>query len=373
MSTEGAAPRERFPALDALRGAAAFAVLFYHLRSLSVPGLPDGGKNVFASGYLAVDLFFLLSGFVIAHAYGARLRETLTFRAFMTARFVRLQPVIAIGTLIGFVLALVQTVLKLDGAPGLFAITTGLPANLMLLPNIFVPWGIFLFNPPAWSLFYELIANGAYALGLSQKRRILLSGILPNATGFTAIGFISLSLSIIAFGDLDHGVVLGDWPVALSRITFSFPLGILIHGTRNRWMPHIPHVPAPAIIIVCMALLATDFSGILRACYDLLFVTIASPALVMLGAASTLSPRNAAAAEWLGNISYPLYGVHAPIKHLIEAMQFGIFLNKFFICVIVIVTISIFIMKIDNILQIYFRKLMTRRALELAPASNFPA
>lgn len=316
-----AAVNHRYPALDGLRGAAAFAVLFYHLRNLHAADAPAWAGSVFASGYLAVDLFFVLSGFVIAHAYGARLGASMGFRQFLQVRIIRLQPVVAIGTLIGFSVALSGRLLGFPDAPGLLAIVTSLPANLMMLPNVLVPWGIFLFNPPAWSLFYELIANGAYAAVMCRRQRTAAHYRAASHLVLfviTLAGLIGVVVSAAMLGDLDRGVVLGDWPVALARITFSFTIGLLLHRTRDRWLTKTPELAMPWLLAACLILLAPDVSSGARAIYDIAFVTLASPVLVMLAARSRLPGRWADWATWLGIVSYPLYAVHAPIKHLIE-------------------------------------------------------
>lgn len=316
MSIEGSAPSGRYVALDALRGGAAFAVLFYH----SAPHSPAmaGSPLRFASGYLAVDLFFVLSGFVISHAYGRRLQSGFTFRAFMTARFVRLQPAIAVGTLLGFFLAVWQRTMDLEGAPGYFEIATALPVNLLMVPDVFVPWGIFLFNPPAWSLFYELLANAAYGLrarpNLKPPLRFRSNVVLATLGG---LGWCGLVASIFEAGNLDHGVVLQDWPVALARIGFCFPLGMLIQHTRGSWMRHIPVVPLPALLAASLILLSMDFSGPGRMAYDLCFATLCAPMLVMLATVAEPGARLASFAEWLGMISYPLYALQAPVKHVV--------------------------------------------------------
>ncbi|KMS50943.1 hypothetical protein V474_05655 [Novosphingobium barchaimii LL02] len=313
----------RYLALDALRGAAAFAVLFYHLRHLKMPDGSASTWHAFDSGYLAVDLFFVLSGFVISHAYEKKLRASLSWSAFMIARFLRLQPVIAIGTLAGFAFALSQRLVGLESAPGLFAIATSLPANLLMLPNVLVSWGIFLFNPPAWSLFYELAANAVYAFGIRKHASELGEAETAKRTdrALTAIcfaGLAGLTASIVLVGNLDKGVVLDDWPVALARITFSFALGLLLHRSRRRWMPRVPRLPMPWLMLACLLLLAPQLNGASRGGYDLLFVLLLSPALVMLTSVTQPTSRQESAAKWLGMISYPLYAVHVPIKHVVE-------------------------------------------------------
>jgi peptidoglycan/LPS O-acetylase OafA/YrhL len=312
----------RYLALDALRGAAAFAVLFHHLGSTDAPGHITSGRIVFASGYLAVDTFFLLSGFVLSHAYCERLQRALSFRQFMIARFVRLQPAISVGTLIGFALALSQRLLDSQGAPGFFEIATSLPANLFMMPNVLLPWGIFLFNPPAWSLFYELLANAGYALAIKKlAARCRGTGAIDLALASICFaGFAGLIATLAIAGNLDKGVILDDAPFALARIVFSFTLGVLMHRKRRIWMPLIPRLPIPWLLAVCMALLALDFGEFSRSLYDFTFATIISPGLVMLAAVAEPSPGFAATAVWLGAISYPLYAVHAPIKHVIAAI-----------------------------------------------------
>src|ERR1700754_1815377 len=92
----------RYHTLDAMRGVAALSVLLYHWR----PQLP---WILFGSGYLAVDLFFLLSGFIIAHAYDEKLAKGLGFLDFLALRLMRLCPMLAFGTAIGFALLAVQS------------------------------------------------------------------------------------------------------------------------------------------------------------------------------------------------------------------------------------------------------------------------
>lgn len=314
MSTDKASPA-RFATLDALRGVAAFAVLFYHMRTLKGGG--EALMPAFASGYLAVDLFFLMSGFVISHAYAKRLCGHMTVGTFMKARFVRLQPVIAIGTLLGFAVAVYKRSFELEGAPGILEIATTLPTSLLLLPNILVPWGIFLFNPPAWSLFYELLAGALYATSLRSSwlrhRYVLPAGSALLLTSGTALVFSALRL-----GSLDHGSVLQDWPVASARIAFSFMAGVLLHATRSSWLHRLPSIPTGWLMAACILSLMPPVTGRDRIAYDILFTLVLSPALVMLGTASTAKPHMQRVANILGMLSYPLYAVHAPVKHAFE-------------------------------------------------------
>ncbi|MBF7014666.1 acyltransferase [Novosphingobium resinovorum] len=360
MSTEDTVAPQRFAALDALRGIAAFSVLFYHLRTLAALGRPAAAGSLFASGYLAVDFFFVLSGFVIAHAYGTRLREGMGLREFLVMRFVRLQPVMAIGTLIGLSLALSRSLFSPDQGPGLFAIVTGLPANLLMLPNVFVPWGIFLFNPPAWSLFYELVANAIYAARLTRTRRSSARKTAIGLLCWMVLGLAGLLLSVVIFGDLDHGVVLQDWFVALSRVSFSFSFGVVLDGTRRYWVPKVPCISTPVLLMICVLILIPDFDGRARAAYDLAFVMIFSPLLVMLGAKSIPSPANRAILDWLGAVSYPIYALHAPIKHVMEAISNFQYTLTLPLCALFVVISASIITKIDSISRNYANKFIDK-------------
>ena len=133
-----------FPALNAMRGLAAIAVVIFHAHPLF-------GAQIAPSGYLAVDLFFVLSGVVIAHAYAARLNAGMRVAAFMKIRVVRFMPFYLLGLAFGLVLA---TALLFAGSSD--ALSTDKLAIALLLALLFppVPFGgdIFPLNVPAWSL-----------------------------------------------------------------------------------------------------------------------------------------------------------------------------------------------------------------------------
>src|SRR6185437_6209521 len=89
------AGRHAYATLDGLRGVAALAVVLYHYAS----------DLIAPHGYLAVDLFFAMSGFVIASAYEAKLKDGLDVRGFLGIRAKRLAPLWMLGAIVGFVLA----------------------------------------------------------------------------------------------------------------------------------------------------------------------------------------------------------------------------------------------------------------------------
>ncbi len=143
-------------ALTGIRGIAAWAVVFYHIR-LSLAGLlPAPVIDWLAKGYLAVDLFFILSGFVIWYNYAPRIRQggSAETRLFLWRRFARVWPLHAfiLAGFIGFAALLLVTGRDLAGYP-----LAELPLHILLVQN----WGLtseLTWNHPAWSISTELAA-----------------------------------------------------------------------------------------------------------------------------------------------------------------------------------------------------------------------
>lgn len=165
-STERASSREaaatsRYVALDGLRGLAALSVVLYHA------GVGLHRRWLVPRGYLAVDFFFVLSGFVLARAYGERLADgRMTALEFLKKRYVRLWPVACAGTVLGIALSWPSAA----GAPGIAL------ANLAMFPNLWRTGLIaYPFNPPHWSLWYELVANYVYGVLARRLTSLLLA------------------------------------------------------------------------------------------------------------------------------------------------------------------------------------------------------
>jgi peptidoglycan/LPS O-acetylase OafA/YrhL len=113
-STNATAPaKSHYVILDGLRGVAALMVVVFHLFEAHAGGDPQ--KQIINHGYLAVDFFFLLSGFVVAYAYDDRWGGMSVGRSYKR-RLVRLQPMIIIGTLIGAALLGFQHLVDLPQA-----------------------------------------------------------------------------------------------------------------------------------------------------------------------------------------------------------------------------------------------------------------
>lgn len=290
------AKRRTFHTLDGMRGIAALAVLSQHYAPILTPVRLHGS-------YLAVDLFFVMSGIVIAHAYEAKLHGTLTPLRFFGLRFVRLAPLYLLG--LALTVAMVTAAMMLGRSEhwtwGTFLPLAGMA--LLMLPNLTpsTHGELYPLNPPAWSLFWEMVINIAYAVvGYRMRDRRLA---MVCAAGGAAMVALALGR-----GSLDHGFRWDDWEMGLARVTFAFPIGVLLHRLHNAGRLRLPPVPAWALMLAVGILLALPRMG---AMLDLLTALVAFPAICLL--ALHAEPRHIRLYATLGAISYPLYVLQIPI------------------------------------------------------------
>lgn len=270
----------RFATLDALRGIAAILVMVFHA----------GKRSPFevTGGYLAVDLFFGLSGFVIALAYDQRLREGLGLARFTCNRLIRIYPMYLAGLLLGSVLygwSLSPFVLLPD------------PTSTKLLPA----------NVPMWSLLTELIVNVAFALLAIRTGRRGLIGILVLSGGALAWG-------IVWKGDANAGAFWKDAGIGLLRTVFSFALGVALYRLHRHFKPARRETWLAGLLLPALAALLI-FAPLDRTGWDMLCIFVLMPVLLWLGTLWEL-PRHRLGQQLgqvLGDISFPLYCLHGPI------------------------------------------------------------
>jgi len=301
--------RHAYPALDGLRGIAALAIVLHHFP-------PIRGPLLFHNGLMAVDVFFLLSGFVLAHAYDGRLAEGLGARRFMLARVIRLWPLMLLGVALGLIQSLVSPVPGKDLPLGAGARLACGGFNLFILP---CPPGLgaqmFPADPPEWSLFYELIANLLFALAFAPllKPRALIAVIVAGG-GVLALG-------IMRYQGLRFGLAVDAAPYYLGRVAFSFFLGVFLQRTKGAWAPRLPALPPWVVYLLILGLLAIPQTSVpAQIALHLATVFVLGPLLVMLGAVAR--PRGLAikASVFLGDLSYPLYAIHMPLIFLGSAL-----------------------------------------------------
>lgn len=277
-----------------MRGLAAIAVVIYHAHALGA--LTDLGH-----AYLAVDLFFCLSGVVIARAYGARLDAGIGAAAFMRLRLVRLYPLYAAGTLIGIGLALAGAIHgHFRGvAPGAF-VSAVAAAGLMLPAPLAIEAHARLtpFNVAAWSLLFELAANLVLVLVWSRLTRARLMLAIAAAGLVMAIG-------IVVHGNADLGANWPDMPVAAARTLFSFLLGLAIErGMVPLCLPR--HAVLPLLALLLAVPRGWGSPGV-----DLFAIGVALPLFVATGVAD--ASAHVPGAGLLGELSWPVYIFHSPL------------------------------------------------------------
>lgn len=295
--------KRRYYALDAMRGLAAVCVVVYHFSERLAP-----------SAYLAVDFFFVLSGFVISQAYTEKLNAGLGTTAFMQARLRRLWPLYIVGIAVGFlqILALTFAGLRSQGVLDLFS---SLALNSVFLPSLSVFFlrdrmqGLFPINGPAWSMFWELAINLAFVVSLIKLRTRTLVVV-------AAAALLLLITCIVAYGSLNVGWEWRSFAGGIPRVTLSFSFGILLYRLFGSRPPIAFSRLAIAAGLALMALMLVPAHGQIRIIYDVVFVALLSPAIVAAGIFVEVPARLRGMAEWLGYISYPVYILHRGIVGL---------------------------------------------------------
>jgi peptidoglycan/LPS O-acetylase OafA/YrhL len=291
--------------LDALRGVAACAVIVFHyprwLAPLSV-----------SSGYLAVDLFFILSGIVIARSYDVRFANGMSTAQFLSTRLIRLYPLYALGAFLGLTFRLASVLAHAQHFDlQELAITAALSA--FFIPS-FAGRDAFVLFPldfPAWSLFWELIVNMLFAF----TWRRLTGARLVAVSMLSAAGLFVL---VIAQGDANGGFSTATLLMGFTRATFGFSLGVLlaryvVERERRR--------SAVAFVILCVAtviLLAgsTEHRAIHDTCCIFLLFPLTAYLAMRLEPPALLQP----VATFLGVSSYALYLLSAPILSAVNVV-----------------------------------------------------
>jgi peptidoglycan/LPS O-acetylase OafA/YrhL len=215
------------------------------------------------------------------------------FWTYLRARVVRLYPLIILGTLLGVLPYLAS------GRDPAYLARLSLQ-SILLAPEPFESFAVSMFplNPPAWSLFHEMIASILFGLGLWRTRHLLL---MPVLIGAGAIVWL-----INDFGTLNIGFRFSEIHLGFVRVFFGFGLGVLLYRVRNR-IP-VPAIPFPYLAGGLMLLLVWPQSPawLLYICVLVIF-----PAIIL--AAARSEPRHVTLAKLSGDLSYPIYILHWPI------------------------------------------------------------
>lgn len=297
---------DRLPLLDGLRLFAAISVVLYHVQ------IVGGISGTFGRGYLFVDFFFLLSGFVLTIAAEDKMNTSGGAMRFLRTRAARLWPVIAIGAVIGAAFRMIET-----GQ----SVRAMLAQALLLVPDFRHAGLIFPLNGPHWSMMLEVIANLVHALVL---RKLADRSVVTLA----ALGGLALAVAILGFGSATFGPDSDNWTLGFARIGFSYPLGVWL---ARRWKRHQPlRVPMPqdgawmaGLLLPITMIVLLPLLPVVTAVGDMLAILVLFPPLLWFAASAT-PPRSAA--KWLrlaGLLSFPLYAVHLPILEYVAGLHLG--------------------------------------------------
>ena len=333
--------KPHYALLDGLRGVAALLVVWYHV----FEGFQFAGNkpviDFINHGYLAVDFFFILSGFVVGYAYDSRWGKTLTLGGFFRRRLIRLQPMVIMGAVIGAASFLISGMERWDGTHATLWLTfLAFVCGCLMLPALpGMPREVrgngemFPLNGPCWSLFFEYVGNIVYALfirHLSTRLLAVLSFALCCALAWFAVTDQSGYGSIGVGWTVDRTNILGGMLRMLCPFTMGILMSRLFKPLRQArgafWTSaallliifHIPYIYSDG---------ALSLNGVFEAA-----CIIAVFHLVVWYAASgkTTDIASTRICRFLGDISYPLYIVHYPLMYafymwLIKTRQYTLY------------------------------------------------
>jgi peptidoglycan/LPS O-acetylase OafA/YrhL len=312
--------KNHYVVLHGLRGVASLTVVVFHL--CEVYSLGDPFAQVLNHGYLAVDFFFLLSGFVIAYAYDDRW-SSMSQWEFYKRRLIRLQPMVIMGSMVGALLFYFQ-------ASPEFSVVASTPAwkllLVMLIGFTLIPvnssldirgWGeMYPLNGPAWSLFFEYIANILYAVGIRK---------LSNRTLTVLVSLAACFLVEVAVTSPRSGLI-GGWSldpkelhIGFARVLFPFLAGVLL--MRAGKYIHIKHAFAACSLVLVCALALPRFGDPqhlwVNGVYESICVILIFPLVVAMGAGEQrVDGASIRIARFFGDLSFPLYMTHYPLIYV---------------------------------------------------------
>lgn len=315
--------KARYDILDGLRGVAALMVLLFHLfNDAKCFYVWDVPVNEFYHGFLGVDFFFILSGFVMGYAYD-RQWDSMSLGAFIKRRLIRLHPMVVMGVLLGLVAFVIQGCTKWDGThvsvESLMLVTL---LGLFMLPS---PTSLevrgyteaFPLNGPHWSLFFEYLGSLLYGLMLRKlSTKCLKAWVIVSA----------IAISVFAFTVEGGGIAYGWSSVPENmlggalRMLYAYPMGLLL--ARYFREKKVKSLQTSSVFLYCsialVALLGFPFiyNKELETGYQLFCIMFLFPLIIWLGAKGNVCGIQLKVAQFLGRLSYPLYAIHYPFVYL---------------------------------------------------------
>lgn len=296
-----------------------------------------------------MDFFFALSGFVVVHAYGVRLRAGMTFARFARVRAVRLMPLVLLAGLLSCGLLAFHPP---DSARTIATLASmlALPSPVPSLPNVASAFPI---NGPSWSLFFELLVNSAFAMAATRLTTWRLRAVVLVSFAWLAL----LATPMDSINALGHtrSDLLGGVP----RTLFSFTVGVLLYGVIRKESAVGCPVLAVAAVILVATFLPRAGTGLW---YELLCVAVVYPAIILVTAKVRLTGATERIAALVGALSFPVYILHYPLFFLAEEICASGPRRQLLICTIAICLFSFAALKLyDEPLRRYLLSRTSRR------------
>ena len=320
--------KPHYEILDGLRGVAAAMVVAFHLLEAHSGG--NHLNQIINHGYLAVDFFFMLSGFVIGYAYDDRWNRMST-GTFFKRRLIRLQPMVVMGSIVGAALFWFQDA---SCYPAMEGVSVGAVLLVMLLGCTLLPlplkWDIrgwmemHPLNGPAWSLYYEYIGNILYALFIRKFSKTALTVLVAIAACFTVHRCLTAPV-----GDIVGGWAL-NWEqqyVGLVRLMYPFFGGLLL--SRLGWLIRTRKnafwwCSLMIVVVLSVPRIGGEDGYWMNGLYEAFCIICIFPVIVSMGAGGRITGRRSAAVcKFLGDISYPVYITHYPLVYIYTAWAFN--------------------------------------------------
>ena len=322
--------KPHYELLDGLRGVAALLVLWYHIFegfafAGATNGAGDGLITTLNHGHIAVDFFFILSGFVISYAYDDRWGK-MSIGGFFKRRLIRLHPMLVMGAIVGTTAFLIEGCKQWNGTttPTSWVMIAALLTMLMIPALPGAPHEIrgngemFPLNGPTWSLWFEYIGNILYALfirRLPTKALAMLAVALGVAHAWFFVGNIS-GYDMVGVGwTIDS---INFWG-GLVRMLFPFTVGMLLARTfkPSRVKGAFWLCTLLLVVVFSVPYIASTGTASINSLYEFLCIALLFPAIVWVGACGNCNDNvTGRINKFLGDISYPLYIVHYPIMYI---------------------------------------------------------
>jgi peptidoglycan/LPS O-acetylase OafA/YrhL len=296
--------KRHYEVLDGLRGTAALGVIMYHLMEWI---FPNYAHNPFRHAYLAVDFFFMLSGFVIGYAYDDRWPK-MRIRDFFRMRLIRLHPLVLLGIGLGAIGYLLDPFAGSAQHANLWHLALCIALGMLMLPSPSLPNRYdetHSLNGPHWSLTLEYLINIVYAvIGRKMGKKTLAAVVVLSAAGLAA--------TAIAHGHLSGGWGWNTLWMAPARVTFPFFMGLLIYRMNFRIRIKSPYLISSLLLLAVFAAPAFNLNAMFEA-FSIIFIF---PVIVVIGAGENEEGVMQSICNFSGRISYPLYILHYPFIYI---------------------------------------------------------